>query len=174
MRVNTGSAAGALGDEARLDAVIARFREGVRTSLQNPARVYGWHTQVMFGQVVRALGQVVLLTEEDQGTTWAGLSDRIAPGDYRAVLEDGTNLSIEVKNHPVQGVDRPFKMPKANLAGLVKYAALTGSAPRVAIYWAGPSLWSSSTPSTSPFAEARPHLTCGWPWRKARWPASAT
>jgi hypothetical protein len=95
----------------------------------------------MFGQVVRALGQVVLLTEEDQGTTWAGLSDRIAPGDYRAVLEDGTNLSIEVKNHPVQGVDRPFKMPKANLAGLVKYAALTGSAPRVAIYWAGPSLW---------------------------------
>ena len=60
------SASGALGDEARLDAVIARFREGVRTSLANHARVFGWHTQVMFGQVVRALGSVVLLTEEDR------------------------------------------------------------------------------------------------------------
>ena len=135
------SATGSLGDEARLDAVIARFREGVRISLQNPARVYGWHTQVMFGQVVRALGAVVLLTEEDQGTTWARTSDRIHPGDYRAVLADGRNLSIEVKNHRVQGVDRPFKMPKANLAGLVKYAALTGSKPRVAIYWSVPGLW---------------------------------
>jgi hypothetical protein len=135
------SATGALRDEARLDVVIARFREGVRTSLQNPTRVYGWHTQVMFGQVVRALGAVVLLTEEDQGTTWARSSDRIHPGDYRAALEDGRNLSIEVKNHPVQGVDRPFKMPKANLAGLVRYAALTGSTPRVAIFWSGPGLW---------------------------------
>jgi hypothetical protein len=95
------SATGAWGDEARLDAVIARFHEGVQISLQNPARVYGWHTQVMFGQVVRALGAVVLLTEEDQGTTWARSSDRIQPGDYRAVLADGRNLSIEVKNHPV-------------------------------------------------------------------------
>ena len=135
------SATGALGDEARLDAVIARFRQGVRTSLQNPARVYGWHTQVMFGQVVRALGAAVLLTEEDQGTTWARSSDPIHPGDYRAVLADGTNLSIEVKNHPVLGVNRPFRMPKANLDGLVRYAALTGSAPRVAIYWSGPGLW---------------------------------
>ena len=135
------SATGPLGDEARLDAVIARFREGVRTSLGNPARVYGWHTQVMFGQVVRALGAVVLLTEEDQGTTWARPSERIHPGDYRAVLADGRNLSIEVKNHPVSGVDRPFKMPKANLDGLVRYAALTGSEPRVAIYWSGPGLW---------------------------------
>lgn len=135
------SSTGALGDEARLDAVIGRFREGVRTSLQNPARVYGWHTQVMFGQVVRALGAVVLLTEEDQGTTWARRSDRVHPGDYRAVLADGRNLSIEVKNHPVPGVDRPFKMPKANLDGLVRYAALTRSAARVAIYWSGPSLW---------------------------------
>jgi len=135
------SSTGALGDEARLDAVIARFREGVRTSLQNPARVYGWHTQVMFGQVVRALSAVVLLTEEDQGTTWARASDQITPSDYRAVLADGRNLSIEVKNHPVRGVDRPFTMPKANLAGLVRYAALTGSTPRVAIYWSGPGLW---------------------------------
>ncbi len=109
------SAHGALGDEVRLDTVIARFRGGVRRSLANPARVYGWHTQVMFGQVVRALGAVVLLTEEDQGTTWARSSDRIHPGDYRAVLEDGRNLSIEVKNHPVQGVNRPFMMPKENL-----------------------------------------------------------
>lgn len=135
------SATGALGDEARLDAVIARFREGVRTSLRNQARVYGWHTQVMFGQVVRGLGAVVLLTEEDQGTTWARASDRIRPGDYRAVLADGRNLSIEVKNHPVPGVDRPFRMPKANLEGLARYAELTGCAPRVAIYWSGPGLW---------------------------------
>lgn len=50
-------ASGAIGDEARLDGVIACFRDGVRTSLRNPARVYGWHTQVMFGQVIRALSE---------------------------------------------------------------------------------------------------------------------
>jgi hypothetical protein len=140
------SATGALGDDARLDAVIDRFREGVSASLQNPARVHGWHTQIMFGQVVRALGGVLMLTEEDQGTTWARASDQVTPSDYRAVLEDGTNLSIEVKNHLFQGLDRPFKMPKANLVGLTRYAALTGSQPRVAIYWTGPGLWTLIDP----------------------------
>lgn len=134
------SASGALGDEARLDTVITRFREGVRVSLRNPARVFGWHTQVMFGQVVRALGAVSLLTEEDQGATWARASDDVRPADYRAVLADGRNLSIEVKNHPLD-YHHPFKMSKVNLAGLVRYAELTGSTPRVAIYWSGPGLW---------------------------------
>jgi hypothetical protein len=94
----------------------------------------------MFGQVVRALGAVSLLTEEDQGATWARASDGVRPADYRAVLADGRNLSIEVKNNPLE-YHHPFKMPKANLAGLVRYAELTGSTPRVAIYWSGPGLW---------------------------------
>ena len=134
-------ASGAIGDEARLDAVIARFRDGVRTSLRNPARVYGWHTQVMFGQVVRALGKVVLLTEDDQGTTWARPSEQICPGDYRAVLADGRNLAIEVKNHRAQGLEHPFKVPKVSLDGHVRYAALIGCAPRVAIFWSELGLW---------------------------------
>ena len=140
------AATGALTDEARLNAVIDRFREGVRASLHNQARVHGWHTQIMFGQVVRALGGVVLLTEEDQGLTWARASDQVTPSDYRAVLEDGTNLSIEVKNHQIAGLGPPFRMPKANLAGLVRYAALTNSQPRVAIFWTGPGLWTLVNP----------------------------
>lgn len=138
-RLDDAAAAGELADEARVDAVVARFREGVLTSLRNEGRVYGWHTQLMFAEVVRGLGRAVLLAEEDQGSIWALASDPAQPGDYRVVLPDGRNLSIEVKNH--NGLTRPFRMNAADLAAFRRHAALTKSEPRVAIYWTRTGLW---------------------------------
>jgi hypothetical protein len=93
----------------------------------------------MFAEVVRGLGKAVLLTEDDQGSTWARPSDDLQPGDYRVVLPDGRNLAIEVKNH--RGLTRPLRMKAADLQGLVRYAELTRTEPRVAIYWSRPGLW---------------------------------
>lgn len=138
-RLDDAAAAGELADEGRVDAVVARFRDGVLTSLRNAGRVHGWHTQLMFAEVVRGLHEAVLLTEEDQGTTWAPASAPARPGDYRVVLPDGRNLSIEVKNHP--GLRSPFRMRVADLDALRRHAELTRSEPRLAIYWRRPGLW---------------------------------
>ena len=101
--------------------------------------MHGWHTQVMFGEVVRGLREAVLLSEEDQGTTWSPPSAPARAGDYRVVLPDGRNLSIEVKNHT--GQSRPFRMRAAELDALRRYADLTHSEPRVAIYWTRTGMW---------------------------------
>jgi hypothetical protein len=136
-----GESAGPITDAERLDAVVREFRSGVVTSLQNPARLHGWHAQIMFAQVVRALGHAVLLAEEDMGATWARTTDYVRPGDYRVVLDDGTNLAVEVKNHAAPDLRRPFRMRADDLAGLARYAELTRSEPRIALYWTGPGLW---------------------------------
>jgi hypothetical protein len=138
-RLDEGNASGSLADKSRVEAVIDRFRAGVVTSLDNPARVYGWHTQAMFAEVVRGLRRAVLLTESDQGATWGRLSDNLRPGDFRIVLEDGRNLSVEVKNHV--GLTAPFRMRAAELEGFTTHAKLTGSEPRLAIYWTRAGLW---------------------------------
>lgn len=138
-RLDKAGTSGALADEARVDAVVARFRAGVLASLANPARVHGWHAQLMFAEVVRGLGRAILLTEEDQGATWAKPSDNLRPGDYRVVLPDERNLSIEVKNHT--RMTAPFRMRSADLEGFMRHAKLIGSEPLVAIYWTRPGLW---------------------------------
>lgn len=138
-RLDEAGSPGGLADEARVDAVVARFRNGVLTSLANPARVHGWHTQLMFAEVVRGLGKAVFLAEGDQGATWARPSENLRPGDYRVVLADGRNLSIEVKNHSRQTA--PFRMRTDDLNGFIQHANLTGSEARVGIYWTRPGLW---------------------------------
>jgi len=138
-RLDDGSTPGQLADEARVDAVVGRFRTGVLASLRSAGRVHGWHTQIMFAEVVRGLGEAVLLAEEDQGTTWARPSEPARPGDYRVVLPDGRNLSIEVKNH--RGLTAPFRTRVADLNALLRYADLTKSEPRLAIYWTRTGMW---------------------------------
>jgi hypothetical protein len=138
-RLDNGAAAGQLADEARVDAVVARFRSAVLASLRNEARVHGWHTQLMFAEVVRGLGAAVLLSEEDQGMTWSKPSEQARPGDYRVVLPDGRNLSVEVKNH--SRLAAPFRMRVADLDALRRYAGLTRSEPKVAIYWTRTGMW---------------------------------
>lgn len=157
--LDEGAAQGHLADPARVDAVAAHFRDGVVASLQNSARLFGWHTQVMFGQVVRGLGKAVLVSEQDQGTTWARPTDVVRPGDYRVVLPDGRNLSIEVKNHASKGLDKPFRLRRADLQGLVRHAELTRSEPRVAIYWTGPGLWLLVDPARFTTRDSKAEIT---------------
>ena len=132
---------GSLSDPARIAAVIDRLRDGVQRSLDIPSRVYGWHVQSMFAEIVLALGKARLLKEDDQGATWVEPAADVRPADYRIVLRDGQTLLVEVKNCGESNPLRWFGMPLRNLDGLQRYADLVGGRPVVAIFWAAPGIW---------------------------------
>jgi hypothetical protein len=127
-----------------VDAFFADLREGLETSLANPARIHGWHVQGMFGEVLRALGHCALIKEEDQGSAWS--SGGVVLPDYRIVLPEGENLVIEVKNHhaPIQ---RPFRMAYSRLEALQRYAGLVKARPMFAVFFSRMGHWTLVDPS---------------------------
>lgn len=140
-RLDDASIATPMADAERVQVVIDRFRDGVLTSLRNPARVHGWHVQAMFGEVARSLGAPLLIAEDDAGAAWSRRSSPVKPSDYRIVLTDRTVLAVEVKNHHSADPAKPVKLGAKELAGLQRYADLTRARAMLAIYWTGPGLW---------------------------------
>jgi hypothetical protein len=138
---------GRLTDPARVGPVIDRFRAGVTTSLANPARVHGWHLQLMFAEIVRGLGRCRFLKEDDQGTMWADPRDELRQADYRIVLLDGQNLLIEVKNHAPNDPRTPFTVRLRDLEGFKRYAELAGGRPLYAVFWVRWGSWTLVDPS---------------------------
>lgn len=132
-----------LADASRIGDVLHVVREGLERSLSTESRVRGWHAERMFGEVLKALGKCSMIKEEDQGTAWG--PDVIAP-DYRAVVADGRNLLIEVKNHYQPRTDKPFSLRSDYVSRLRRYASLANGTLKFAIYWAYPSIWTLIDP----------------------------
>jgi len=130
----------------RIEDVIAKVRDGLTISLRNPARVHGWHVQQMFGQVTQALSAVALLKEEDQGNTWVVGGSGTRPPDFRIVLNDGTNLLVEVKNHFARRPMSPFGLRNIDLAAAQRYADLVRCRLLYAVYWARLGHWTLVDP----------------------------
>jgi hypothetical protein len=142
----------------RLDDVLDRLRMGITTSLSNPARLHGWHVQIMFAQVVQALNGCLLLKEEDQGSAWARESLELKPADYRIVLPTREHLLVEVKNHHSEDPLTPFSMRGSDLDGFVRYAEVGHGRPLVAIYWARPGFWTLIDPDRFHRRETRAEI----------------
>jgi len=132
----------ALNDSRRIDAVVSRFGQGLRTALDIPARVHGWRTQGMFPAVVLALGGIRLLTAEDAGSYY--FDDAYGPAkapDFRVITARGEHLLVEVRNVGPAYTLKKRTMSEAEFQGAQRYADWTGARLMIAHYWAGPNLW---------------------------------
>ena len=129
---------------------FATFAEDVLSkSLANPALLHGKRTEAMFEAMLVSLGGYSLLKSEDSGRVYPK-EDFQAP-DFRAVLPDGTQWLIEVKNvyiHDPMGQKKRL-MTRAYRQKLENYASATGGQLKLAVYWARWGIWTLVSPERS-------------------------
>jgi hypothetical protein len=127
------------------------FLESVSTSLTKakdvPIILHGRRVEAMFAYVAASLGRCIFIKQEDAGEIYAtDLS--IRPPDYRVVLEDGTELFIEVKNcHKTRRGSYTYYIRASDLNSLQNYAALFDKALKISIYWSEWGIWTLLSPS---------------------------
>lgn len=132
----------AVGDQVRQTDFLEKVRGGLSRSLASPARLHGWHVQEMFAGMVLGLGQIRLLSVEDEGDCYFDdSSGPVKKPDFRLVTNEGEHLLIEVKNVPPADLDTAWSMRLGDLDALRRYADLTGARLLVANYWTSPNIW---------------------------------
>jgi hypothetical protein len=127
----------------RQEDAVPRFAEflqhALKESLASDTMLFGGRTQAMFDAVVANLGAVRLVKSEDCGDIYSA-DDTIQVPDTRIVLADGRNLLVEVKNNAADWL-KPFRRKTTYFDGLQRYADLTRSEFRLAIYWQQTGVW---------------------------------
>jgi len=76
---------------------ITTLTKSFHESKDNPIIIHGRRIESMFEYLAASLGKSVLIKREDSGEI-CSLDPRIRPPDFRIVLDDGTNIFVEVKN----------------------------------------------------------------------------
>lgn len=130
---------------------IPRFSKSVSetldTALSNQASLHGLRTEAMFEAMLISLGAHRLFKAEDTGRVYPETSFKVP--DYRAVLLDGTQWLIEVKN---VYIEEPFEqerliLKQAYRQKLEDYATTTGGNLKLAVFWARWSMWTLVSPA---------------------------
>lgn len=134
-----------LTDPELIPAFAADATEQLAAALDDPALLHGSRTERLFEATVLSLGKFRLFKTEDNGRVHS--VDTMRAPDFRAVLDDGGQWLIEVKN--VRCND-PFKqrttMSAAYLRSLQSYADAMGAPLRLAIYWSLWNIWTVIAP----------------------------
>jgi hypothetical protein len=99
----------------------------------------GTRVQTMFETVVAALGKVKAIKQEDAGDGYFD-EDVIVP-DYRLVLDDRSQVLIEVENFEQKRGAERFELDLDRLQKLQAYADLMGVELLSAVYWYGWNIW---------------------------------
>ncbi|QNM83319.1 hypothetical protein H8M03_02945 [Sphingomonas sabuli] len=147
--------AAAFGETRQMSLRDPKFREAFAShveasldeALDDPLLLHGQRTQAMFEALVFALGEVMLIKQEDGGRLFP--SDRFRLPDNRIVLQGGEQWLVEVKNvyrhdPTIQRSNRLLRRPY--LEAQQAYAAATGAKLKLAVYWARWSIWTLVSP----------------------------
>ncbi|MBX3110237.1 MAG: hypothetical protein KF743_13740 [Fimbriimonadaceae bacterium] len=129
-----------INDASAREAIAGLFANEIQEVVANPIRVFGWRTEAMFAFVVASLGKIHVLKGEDAGLLVSGAA--VTPPDYRALLNTGAQMFVEVKNWSPRGVvPKPFRIRSVDVERLQAYSSAFGIELRFAIYWRKPNLW---------------------------------
>lgn len=104
-------------------------------------RVRGIRAESVFQAVVAGLGKVRLIKSEDGGDLYYN-GDAVAPPDFRIVLEDGTQLLVEVKVQKLEGdFSSLLRLSDAYIGRLQRYCSATGGILCFAVFWEEMGTW---------------------------------
>lgn len=120
--------------------------DSMKRALADPILLQGLRTEAMFENLVKSLGEVVMIKSEDTGPLQTA-SPMQAP-DFRIVLKDGSNWLVEVKNVYVKNAFRQRRriLNRDYRRALINYAHATGGSLKLAVYWARWSIWTLVDP----------------------------
>ena len=132
-------------DPASQEALLAELAGQIEKNRRNDILVHGLRVESMFAFVAAALGACRIIKQEDAGELYSADADIRAP-DYRVVLLSGRQLLIEVKNCHTNDPDHEFRLTRAYLESLTRYASAHGLELFVAIYWSRLAQWTLVSP----------------------------
>jgi len=116
-------------DDKSLESLIGELK---KYRNDNPHFLHGKRVEHMFSYVAAILGKCSFIKQEDQGYFYS--KNQVTIPDYRIVLNDETELFVEVKNcHK-----NMFKINKDYILKLLTYPGVSTKNFKIAIYW---SLW---------------------------------
>jgi len=143
-------------DHDRVEAVMVRATEGLRTALSTPSIVHGWRAQSMFESLVVALDGCQLLMTIDHGQVFHD-GDPVKPADLLLVLRDGRRLLVDVKGLPPGKVRGHVGVSAHEWRGLRRFGDLLGAEVYLAYLVPAAPMW-ALVPMTllpEPVGEAR-------------------
>lgn len=121
----------AFGDETAREAAAV---------LTTESRLSGIRAQAVFMAVVAGIGKVRLIRSEDEGDLYY-TGDDVQTPDFRIILQDGTALLVEVKAPTMKDIHDQVKLGDTYIQQLRRYADMTKTDLRLAVYWDGLQTW---------------------------------
>lgn len=119
---------------------IWRIRKSLKSSQVNFNLIHGKRIESLFAHVAGALGNCRLIKQEDSGQTFSSEQD-IQPPDYKVILNNGTQLFIEVKNCHFANFKSPYPFKKSYLEKVERYAELNAIPLMFAVYYSQFNKW---------------------------------
>lgn len=126
----------ALGDQARIEAVIDELRANLTDNLKTPSTVAGWRAQALFASLVAALDECDLMTMVDTGEIYYA-DDKVKAPDFFLHLRSGRRMLVDVKNVDLRNedsLDKPVKFTVSEVARMREFGDRFGAEVFLALY----------------------------------------
>jgi hypothetical protein len=120
---------------------------GLAKALTSESTLHGIRAQAMFEGMVANLGSAKLIKQEDAGECYYD-GDDISLPDFRVVTQSNETMLIETKSHFHRDPFKRYRIRREDLERLKRYAALSATPLRLAIYWAQWNLWTLNKPES--------------------------
>ena len=134
-------------DPQNRESFLAQVDSGLARAITSESTLHGIRAQTMFEGMVANLGSAKLIKQEDAGDCYYEGDDINLP-DFRVVTQSGEVLLIETKNHFHKDPFRRYRIRQDDLKKLMRYAALSATALRLAVYWSRWNLWTLNKPES--------------------------
>jgi len=142
-----GSGGSTLYDPQNRQTFLTQIDAGLAKALTSESTLHGVRAQAMFEGMVANLGSIKLIKHEDAGDCYYD-GDDIGLPDFRVVTTAGEVLLIETKSHFPNEPLKDYRIRQKDLEGLKRYAGISQTPLRVAIYWAHWNIWTLNKPES--------------------------
>ncbi|MEB7588359.1 hypothetical protein NGC36_24155 [Serratia rubidaea] len=122
-----------LNSQESIDNCTAKFKESLIKSSKEPTILHGKRIESLFSHVAGAMGETILITNEDRGEI-ISKNENIAAPDYRITLKNGDQILVEVKNHNSKKINDEYPLDIAYVNKLEDYAKINNTPLYFAIY----------------------------------------
>ena len=134
-------------DPQNRQSFLTQVDSGLARAITSESTLHGIRAQTMFEGMIANLGSVKLIKQEDAGDCYYEGEDISLP-DFRVVTQSDEVILIETKSHFHKDPFKRYRIRQIDLTKLTKYAAISATSLKFAIYWAQWNLWTLNKPES--------------------------
>jgi hypothetical protein len=138
---------GTLYDPQNQQSFLTQVDSGLAKALSSESTLHGIRAQAMFEGMVANLGSAKLIKQEDAGECYYD-GDDISLPDFRVVTKSNETMLIETKSHFHSDPFKRYRIRQDDLERLKRYAAVSATPLRLAVYWARLNVWTLNKPGS--------------------------